>query len=49
MNKIFGGIKMTWLRLILFAAVSGVVTGLFELPAPEGNSIKQAAVAFLNS
>lgn len=46
MNKIFGGIKMTWLRLILFAVISGIVTGLIALWVPEGNSFRQIAVTF---
>lgn len=44
MNKIFGGIRLTWLRLILFAVISGVVTGLVALWVPEGNSFRQIAV-----
>ena len=28
LQKLFGGIKMTWPRLILFAVISGLVTGL---------------------
>ena len=35
---------MTWPRLILFAAVSGIVTALIALLVPEGNSIRQIAV-----
>ena len=37
---------MTWLRLILFAVISGVVTGLVALLVPEGNSFRQIAVMF---
>ena len=43
-KKLFGGIKMTWLRLILFAIISGIVTALIALLVPEGNSIRQIAV-----
>ena len=43
-KKLFGGLKMTWPRLIAFAVVSGVVTALIALLVPEGNSIKQIAV-----
>ena len=46
MKKLFGGLKMTWPRLILFAVVSGIVTALIALLVPEGNSIKQIAVTF---
>ena len=46
LRKLFGGIKMTWPRLILFAVISGVVTALIALLVPEGNSIKQIAVTF---
>ena len=46
LKKLFGGLKMTWPRLILFAVVSGIVTGLIALLVPEGNSIRQIAVTF---
>ena len=46
LKKLFGGIKMTWPRLIMFAVISGVVTALIALLVPEGNSIKQVAVTF---
>ena len=46
LEKLFGGIKMTWPRLILFAIISGVVTALIALLVPEGNSIRQVAVTF---
>ena len=42
MNKIFGGIRMTWFRLILHAVISGIVTGLIALWVPEGNSSRLA-------
>ena len=45
-KKLFGGIKMTWPRLILFAVISGIVTALIALLVPEGNSVKQIAVTF---
>ena len=31
LRKLFGGIKMTWGRLIAFAVASGVITGLIAL------------------
>ena len=43
-GKIFGGIRMTWKRLILFAVVSGIITGLIALLTPDNNSIHQIAV-----
>ena len=46
LGKIFGGIRMTWKRLILFAVISGVLTGLIALLTPDNNSIHQIAVAF---
>ncbi len=46
LQKLFGGIKMTWSRLILFAVISGLVTGLIALLVPEGNSFRQIAVTF---
>ena len=46
LSKIFGGIKMTWKRLILFAVISGIITGLIALLIPDGNSIHQIAVTF---
>lgn len=46
LRKLFGGIRMTWPRLIIFAVVSGVVTALIALLVPDGNSIRQIAVTF---
>ena len=45
-RKIFGGIRMTWPRLILFAVISGLVTGLVALLVPDGSSFRQIAVTF---
>ncbi len=45
-KKLFGGIKMTWPRLILFAVASGLITGLIALLVPDGNSFRQIAVTF---
>ncbi len=44
LKKIFGGIRMTWPRLILFAVISGLITGLIALWVPEGSSFRQIAV-----
>ena len=46
LSKLFGGIKMTWGKLIAFAVVSGLVTGVIALLVPDGNSIRQIAVTF---
>ena len=46
LRKLFGGLKMTWPRLILFAVLSGAVTALIALLVPEGNSVRQIAVTF---
>ncbi len=46
LKKLFCGVRMTWARLILFALVSGLITGLIALLVPEGNSIRQIAVTF---
>ena len=46
MKKIFGGIKMTWPVLILFAVISGLITGLIALLVPDGSSFRQIAVTF---
>ena len=46
LKKIFGGIRMTWPRLILFAVISGVITGLIALLVPDGSSFRQIAVTF---
>lgn len=45
-SKLFGGIRMTWKRLIIFAVISGVITGLIALLVPDNNSIHQIAVTF---
>ncbi len=39
-GKIFGGIRMTWKRLILFAVVSGIITGLIALLTPGNRNVK---------
>ena len=46
LKKLFGGIKMTWPRLILFAVISGIITALIAMLVPDGYSIKQVAVTF---
>ena len=46
LSKLFGGFRMTWKRLIIFAVISGVITGLIALLVPDNNSIHQIAVTF---
>ena len=46
LKRIFGGLKWSWPGLILFAVISGVVTGLIALLVPDGNSFRQIAVTF---
>lgn len=46
LRKWFGGIRMTWARLIPFAVISGLVTGLIALLVPDGWSVRQIAVTF---
>lgn len=46
LGKIFGGLNMSWRNLIIFAVISGVVTGLIALLVPDGSSFRQIAVTF---
>ena len=43
-HKVFGGLKMTWPRVIIFAVIMGVYTALCALLAPDGNSFHDIAV-----
>lgn len=45
-KKLFGGIRMTWPRLLLFAVAAGVVTALAAMLVPDGNSFHEIAVSF---
>ena len=46
-DKLFGGLKMSWLRVILFAAATAVVTAVFLLvPVFEGTSFERMGVTF---
>ena len=45
MTKRFGGINMTWPRVILGAAAAGVVTARAAMYVPEGNSFREIAVS----
>lgn len=43
-QKIFGGINLTWPKLIIFAAIMGVYVALMALLVPDGNSFHDIAV-----
>lgn len=44
LHKIFGGINVTWPRLISFAVIMGVYTALMAMLVPDGNSFHDIAV-----
>ena len=44
LNKLFGGINLTWPRLIIFAIIMGVYTALMAMLVPDGNSFHDIAV-----
>lgn len=47
MNKLFGKIKMTWLKVIIFAAVAGIYTGAVMLiPVLEDTSFQDIGIAY---
>ena len=43
-EKVFGGLSITWPRLVIFAIVMGVWTALMALIAPNGSSFHDIAV-----
>ncbi len=43
-KKLFGGIEMTWRRVIIFAVAAGVWTALMAMLVPDGNSFHDIAV-----
>lgn len=46
-DRIFGGIDLMWLKVIIFAAASGVVTGIImALPLPEFISFRNIGTCF---
>ena len=45
LKRIFGGVKMTWPRVILFAVIAGVFTALMAILVPDGNSFHEIAVS----
>ena len=44
LKKLFGGINMTWARVILFAIITGVYTSFMAMYVPDGNSFHEIAV-----
>lgn len=46
LKKLFGGLKMSWPVVILFALGTGAFTALMALVAPEGSSFREIAVYF---
>ena len=47
LRKLFGGIDLTWKKLIIFAAVTGIYTGIMAmLPAAQDTSFSDIAVTF---
>lgn len=47
MRKLFGGINMTWKKVILFAIICGVYTGLMTLiPAAQDTSFRDISISF---
>ena len=43
-KKIFGGISLTWPRLITFSVIMGAYTALMAMLVPDGNSFHDIAV-----
>ena len=47
MKKLFGGIDMTWKKVILFAVITGVYTGVMMIfPALKGTSFQNIGISF---
>ena len=47
MKKLFGGINMTWTKLIIFAVICGVYTGIMALiPAAKDTSFQDISISF---
>lgn len=44
LKKIFGGLRITWPKLICFAAIMGIYTALMAMYVPDGNSFRDIAV-----
>ncbi len=47
MRKLFGGLNMSWLAVVLFAAAAGIYTGIVgSIPAVADTSLKDIAVSY---
>ena len=47
MKKLFGGINLTWMKLIIFAILAGVYTGIMAmLPIAMDTSFSDLTVTF---
>ena len=44
LQKIFGGLEITWSKLIIFAIIMGIYTALMAMLVPDGNSFHDIAV-----
>lgn len=44
LKKIFGGLKITWPKLIIFSVAIGIYTALMAMLVPDGNSFHDIAV-----
>lgn len=44
LQKLFGGINLTWPKLIIFAIIMGIYTALMAMLVPDGNSFHDIAV-----
>jgi len=44
LQKLFGGINLTWPKLIVFAVIMGIYTALMAMLVPDGNSFHDIAV-----
>ena len=44
LDKLFGGLKMSWTAVIIFAVIMGLYTALMAMLVPDGNSFHDIAV-----
>lgn len=44
LQKLFGGINLTWPKLIAFAVIMGIYTALMAMLVPDGNSFHDIVV-----
>ena len=42
--RLFGGIRMTWVKVVIFAVLAGVYTAAMAIWVPDGNSFRNIAV-----